>query len=149
MANVARMRDTLAAIVAEMRQAAQGVSVATREMAKGNDDLDARTGRQASALEQATTALSEFDTSVAANASNAMRGHACQTGFCYREGGAAVDRLVDAMQGISASSNRIGEILAVIDSIAVGRAHAHRAVKDVSECVNGNSPESGYTNSFE
>ncbi|WP_107708253.1 MULTISPECIES: methyl-accepting chemotaxis protein [unclassified Paraburkholderia] len=120
MATVARMRDTLAGIVAEVRQAAQGVSVATCEMAQGNDDLGARTGRQASALEQATTALSEFDASVAANASNAMHADALakQASATAGEGGAAVDRLVDAMQGISASSNRIGEILAVIDSIA-------------------------------
>ncbi|WP_310360179.1 methyl-accepting chemotaxis protein [Paraburkholderia strydomiana] len=120
MATVARMRDTLASIVADVRQAAQGVSVATREMAQGNDDLGARTGRQASALEQATTALSEFDTSVAANASNAMHADtlAKQASATAGEGGAAVDRLVDAMRGISASSNRIGEILAVIDSIA-------------------------------
>jgi len=120
MATVARMRDTLAAIVAEVRQAAQGVSVATREIAQGNDDLGARTGRQASALEEATSALSEFDMSVAANASNATQADklAKEASTTASDGGAAVDRLVDAMRGISASSNRIGEILAVIDSIA-------------------------------
>ncbi|TDV11745.1 methyl-accepting chemotaxis protein [Paraburkholderia caballeronis] len=120
MATVARMRDTLADIVTQVRLAAEGVSMASREIAQGNADLGERTGRQASALEQATSALGEFDASVAANASNAMHADSLskRASTTAGDGGAAVGRVTESMRGIRASSDRIGEIIAVINSIA-------------------------------
>ncbi|MGF6852748.1 methyl-accepting chemotaxis protein [Paraburkholderia sp. CI3] len=80
----------------------------------------ARTELQASALEQATGALKEFDASVATNAANAghadeLARHASETAG---EGGMAVGRVVETMHGIRASSARIAEIISVIDGIA-------------------------------
>lgn len=120
MATVARMRDTLAVIVQQVRQGAHGVAEASLQIAQGNGDLGERTGRQATALEQATSALTEFDASVAANATNANHADevAKRASVTAGEGGQAVNRVVDTMQEISASSNRISEIIAVIDSIA-------------------------------
>ncbi|WP_322104265.1 methyl-accepting chemotaxis protein [Paraburkholderia sp. J41] len=120
MATVARMRDTLAEIVAQVRGAAEGVSEASHEIAQGNADLGERTGRQASALEQANSALSEFDASVAANAGNAKHADALskQASTTASDGGLAVGRVTESMHGIRTSSARIGEIIAVINSIA-------------------------------
>lgn len=120
MATVTRMRDTLAATVADVRRAALGVGTASREIAQGNNDLGERTGRQASALEQATSALGEFDTNVAANASNAAQADslAKEASTTAGDGGSAVQRVIQSMSEISTSSDRIGEIIAVIDSIA-------------------------------
>jgi methyl-accepting chemotaxis protein len=120
MATVARMRDTLADIVAEVRFAAEGVGTASREIAQGNADLGERTEHQASALEQATRALGAFDASVATNAGNAKHADELSTraSTVASEGGAAVGRVTDSMHSIRASSDRIGEIIAVIDSIA-------------------------------
>jgi len=120
MATVARMRNNLADIVRQVRQAAHGVAEASREIAQGNGDLGTRTSSQASALEQATHALGKFDVSVQSNADNA--GHADElakrASTTASEGGSAVGRVVDTMRGINASSSRIGEIISVIDSIA-------------------------------
>ncbi|WP_233451419.1 methyl-accepting chemotaxis protein [Paraburkholderia caribensis] len=120
MATVAAMRDSLTSIVDEVRKAADGVVQASREIADGTDDLGERTSRQAAALEQATNALSEFDSSVSANAANS--GHADElankASLIAGNGGDAVGRVVETMQGIDASSQRIGEIVSAIDSIA-------------------------------
>ncbi|AJK44682.1 methyl-accepting chemotaxis protein [Burkholderia plantarii] len=120
MAAVTKMRDSLAEIVERVREAADGVVQASREIAHGTNDLSARTSKQAVALEQATNALGEFDTSVSENASNA--GHADElankASSTASNGGDAVGRVVETMRGIDASSHRIGEIISVIDAIA-------------------------------
>ncbi|CAG9262339.1 methyl-accepting chemotaxis protein [Paraburkholderia caribensis] len=120
MATVLRMRDTLAGIVAEVRDAAQGVSTASRQIALGNQDLGERTARQAAALEQTTGVLGEFDANIAANAGNASHADvlAKQASETAGIGGEAVERVVGAMGSIGASSSRISEIISVIDSIS-------------------------------
>ncbi|WP_186143535.1 methyl-accepting chemotaxis protein [Burkholderia gladioli] len=120
MAAVTKMRDSLAEIVARVREAADGVVQASREIAHGTNDLSARTSKQAVALEQATHALGEFDASVSENASNASHADqlANQASSKAGNGGDAVGRVVDTMRDIDSSSHRIGEIIGVIDAIA-------------------------------
>jgi methyl-accepting chemotaxis protein len=120
MATVTRMRNNLAEIVRQVRQAAHGVADGSREIAQGNGDLGSRTSSQATALEQATHALGKFDISVQSNADNAVHADelAKRASTTASEGGSAVGRVVDTMHGINASSSRIGEIISVIDSIA-------------------------------
>ncbi|XQM31444.1 methyl-accepting chemotaxis protein [Burkholderia gladioli] len=120
MAAVTKMRDSLAEIVARVREAADGVVQASREIAHGTNDLSARTSKQAVALEQATHALGEFDASVSENASNASHADqlANQASSKAGNGGDAVGRVVNTMRDIDSSSHRIGEIIGVIDAIA-------------------------------
>jgi methyl-accepting chemotaxis protein len=120
MASMARMQQRLAEIVTEMRNAAQSVAATTEQIARGNEDLSARTEQQASALEQASGALGQFDASVAANAQSAGNADdlAKQASETSAQGGTAVGRVVDTMRAIGASSTRIEDIIAVIDSIA-------------------------------
>jgi methyl-accepting chemotaxis protein len=92
----------------------------TEQIALGNADLSTRTERQAAALEQASGALEEFDSSVAANAQSAgnadeLAKHASATSA---QGGTVVGQVVNTMRAISESSNRIEDIISVIDSIA-------------------------------
>jgi methyl-accepting chemotaxis protein len=120
MAAMARMQQRLAEIVLQVRDAAQGVAAATQQIALGNADLSTRTERQAAELEQASGALEEFDSSVAANAQSAgnadeLAKHASVTSA---QGGTAVGHVVNTMRAISESSNRIEDIISVIDSIA-------------------------------
>jgi methyl-accepting chemotaxis protein len=120
MAAMERMQQRLAEIVTEMRDAAQSVAATTEQIALGNTDLSTRTERQASALEQASGALEEFDASVAANAQSAGNADALakQASTTSAQGGAAVGRVVETMRAIGESSDRIDDIIAVIDSIA-------------------------------
>ncbi|CAB3802842.1 methyl-accepting chemotaxis protein [Paraburkholderia fynbosensis] len=120
MATVVRMREALADIVGQVRDGADAVAGMSHAIAAGNADLGARTELQASALEQATGALKEFDASVATNTANAghadeLARHASETAG---QGGMAVGRVVETMHGIRASSARIAEIISVIDGIA-------------------------------
>jgi len=120
MAAMARMQQRLAEIVTQVRDAAQGMAAATEQIALGNADLSTRTERQALELEQASGALEEFDSSVAANTQSAgnadeLAKHASATSG---QGGAAVGQVVHTMRAISESSNRIEDIISVIDSIA-------------------------------
>ncbi|WP_246529940.1 methyl-accepting chemotaxis protein [Paraburkholderia podalyriae] len=120
MATVVRMREALADIVGQVRVGADAVAGMSHAIAAGNADLGARTELQASALEQATGALKEFDASVATNTANAghadeLARHASETAG---QGGMAVGRVVETMHGIRASSARIAEIISVIDGIA-------------------------------
>jgi methyl-accepting chemotaxis protein len=114
------MQQRLAEIVTEMRDAAQSVAATTEQIALGNTDLSTRTERQASALEQASGALEEFDASVAANAQSAGNADALakQASTTSAQGGTAVGRVVETMRAIGESSDRIDDIIAVIDSIA-------------------------------
>ncbi|WP_429448754.1 methyl-accepting chemotaxis protein [Paraburkholderia sp. 40] len=120
MATVVRMREALADIVGQVRDGADAVAGMSHAIAAGNADLGARTELQASALEQATGALKEFDASVATNTANAghadeLARHASETAG---QGGVAVGRVVETMHGIRTSSARIAEIISVIDGIA-------------------------------
>jgi methyl-accepting chemotaxis protein len=120
MAAMARMQQRLAEIVAQVRDAAQSVAATTEQIAHGNVDLSTRTERQASALEQASGALEEFDASVAANAQSAGSADALakQASTTSTQGGAAVGRVVETMRAIGESSGRIEDIVTVIDSLA-------------------------------
>jgi methyl-accepting chemotaxis protein len=120
MAEMARMQQRLAEIISQVRDAAQSVAATTEQIAHGNADLSTRTERQASALEQASGALEEFDASVAANARSAGSADelAKQASATSTQGGAAVARVVDTMCAIGQSSGRIEDIVSVIDSLA-------------------------------
>lgn len=120
MATMVRMQATLAEIVARVREGAQSVASASAQIAKGTSDLGSRTEHQASALEQATHALEEFDRSVATNVSNAGHADDVAKDASGKAGksGVAVEQVVSTMSAISDSSERIGEIIGVIDAIA-------------------------------
>ncbi|MFG5411312.1 MCP four helix bundle domain-containing protein, partial [Piscinibacter sakaiensis] len=114
------MKTQLARIVGDVRRNAEGVSTASGEIAQGNSDLSARTEQQASALEQTAASMEELSTTVQRNADNARQGNqlAMNASSVASQGGEVVSRVVDTMKGISESSRRISDIIAVIDGIA-------------------------------
>lgn len=58
------MRQNLENIVASVRQGCQAVSIASHEIAQGNQDLSARTVNQASALEEMAASMEELSATV-------------------------------------------------------------------------------------
>jgi methyl-accepting chemotaxis protein len=120
MAAMARMQQRLAEIVTQVRDAAHGMAAATEQIALGNADLSTRTKRQALELEHASGALEQFDASVAANTQSAGNADelAKNASATSAQGGTAVGQVVNTMRAISESSNRIEDIISVIDSIA-------------------------------
>ncbi|MDD3018918.1 MAG: methyl-accepting chemotaxis protein [Comamonas sp.] len=120
MYHLQHMQEGLQRVVAQVREGAQGVAMASAEIAMGNQDLSGRTEAQASALEQTAASMEEVGSAVQHNASNARDASrlAQQAVQVATEGGAEVERVVASMQGIRSSSDRIADIIGVIDGIA-------------------------------
>ena len=115
-----RMNDSLLRIVGEVRSGTDAIATASREIASGNLDLSARTEGQASALEETASAMEQLTNTVALNADNARKAndYAIAASAIARKGGVAVSEVVATMGSINASSNKIVDIISVIDGIA-------------------------------
>ena len=114
------MRDNLARVVSGVRGNAEGVASASSQIASGNNDLSARTEQQASALEETAASMEELGSTVRQNADNARQANqlAVSASTVAVQGGDVVAEVVETMKGINASSNKIADIISVIDGIA-------------------------------
>ncbi|WP_462387665.1 methyl-accepting chemotaxis protein [Acidovorax sp. Q11] len=117
---LATMRDNLAHVVTGVRSNAEGVASASSQIASGNNDLSARTEQQASALEETAASMEELGSTVRQNADNARQANqlAMSASTVAVQGGDVVAEVVETMKGINASSNKIADIISVIDGIA-------------------------------
>ncbi len=120
MAAVARMQRGLSTVVGSVRLNSEAVATASAEIAQGNLDLSHRTEQQASALAQTAGTMEQLGTTVRHNADRAQQADQWSKGASAvaARGGEVVGQVVATMQGISASSRRIGDIVGVIDGIA-------------------------------
>ena len=120
MAGLRNMRERLAEVVGTVRQSAESVSAASREISAGNHDLSARTEQQAAALQQTAASMDQMGAAVRQNAESARRADqlAKEATRVAEQGGTVVSNVVNTMKGIHDSSNRISNIIGVIDSIA-------------------------------
>jgi methyl-accepting chemotaxis protein len=120
MAALERMRNSLADIVAGVRQNAESVASASAQIATGNQDLSGRTEEQASALEETAASMEELSTTVKQNADNAAQANqlAVTASTVAVKGGSEVQEVVATMRSINESSRRIADIIGVIDGIA-------------------------------
>jgi len=114
------MNDSLVKIVAEVRGCTETMGTATSEIATGNMDLSARTEAQAGALEQTASSMEELTSTVKQNADNARQANqlAVSASDVAVKGGAVVSEVVNTMGSINESSNKIVDIISVIDGIA-------------------------------
>ena len=114
------MQESLQQIAAKVRGSAEAVSTAATQIAAGNNDLSARTEEQASNLEETAASIEEMTATVGQNAQNAAQANQVASSAVQvaQRGGEAVDEVVKTMEGIQASSRRIGDITGLIDSIA-------------------------------
>ena len=90
------------------------------EIARGNNDLSSRTEQQAAALAQTAASMEQLTATVGQNADNARQasGIAKSAADTAHKGGEQTSRVASTMHEISASSQKIGDIIGVIDSIA-------------------------------
>ena len=120
LASLGSMQASLATLVGSVRQASDSIATGSHEIATGNSDLSQRTESQASNVQQTTAAMQQLaqtvqDNAEAAQQANAMAGQASQAA---EKGGSVVSEVVHTMEGITASSRKIADIIGVIDSIA-------------------------------
>ena len=115
-----RTADSLDGLIRTVQQKANGVTLASEEIARGNADLANRTESSASALEETAAAMEELGSTVRHNADNATTADtlARQAQQVVNSSGQTVTALVETMSGINQSSQRIADIIGVIDGIA-------------------------------
>ena len=120
MQGIAEMQESLRGIASKVRESSEAVATAATQIAAGNTDLSSRTEEQASSLQETAASIEEMTATVNLNAQNATQasGVAATAADVARKGGEAVDEVVSMMEGIQASSRKIGDIIGVIDSIA-------------------------------
>lgn len=115
-----KMNDSLSLVVGQVRNSADSVVTAARQIASGNLDLSARTEQQASSLEETASSMEELTSTVKQNADNARQANslAKSASEVASKGGMVVSQVVDTMGSINESSQKIADIIGVIDSIA-------------------------------
>ncbi|WP_028101847.1 methyl-accepting chemotaxis protein [Pseudoduganella violaceinigra] len=117
---LANMNDSLARTVGKVRSGSDTITTASSEIATGNLDLSSRTEQQASSLEETASSMEELTSTVQQNAENARQATqlvVAASDFATR-GGAVVGQVVNTMGAIKESSNKIVDIIGVIDGIA-------------------------------
>lgn len=110
----------LTGIVRDIQVSTESVTVAAQQIASGNQDLSARTEQQAASLEETAASMTELTKTVRQNADSARQANvlAEKATDIVNTGDAAVHALVDTVDKLSASSNKISEITGLIEAIA-------------------------------
>ena len=114
------MQSSLIGVVANVRSNAEGVATASAQIAQGNLDLSGRTEGQARALEETAASMDQLGSTVKQNADNARQANdlAQSASTVAILGGEVVGQVVETMKGINDSSQKISDIISVIDGIA-------------------------------
>jgi len=113
---IAKMSEVLSGITS----ASRNVETSSGEVEEGSDDLSRRTESQASTLEETASSMEEITATVKQTAENADQSTRLAEDAKKKaeEGGAVVKDAVGAMAEILESSNKINDIIGVIDEIA-------------------------------
>ncbi|SBS39402.1 Methyl-accepting chemotaxis protein II [Marinomonas spartinae] len=112
--------ENLTKMMGEIRNAAETIRLASTEIAKGNMDLSGRTETQASSLEETSSSMAQITSTVRLNADNATQANilASEASDVALEGGNLISEVVNTMAAINSSSQKISDIIGVIDGIA-------------------------------
>ncbi|MCL2894899.1 methyl-accepting chemotaxis protein [Brenneria tiliae] len=114
------MNTSLRQIVSQVRDGAETISSAASQIAAGNQDLSARTEEQASSLEETAASMEQLTSTIKNTADNTLQATelAADTSETVKKSGAMMEKVTQEMRGIRDSSQRMAEIIGVIDGIA-------------------------------
>ena len=114
------MRDRLADLVGQVRQSSHSIATGSAQVAVGSVDLSQRTEEQASNLQQTAASVEQLVGTVRSNAETARQADQLAARACAAatQGGAVVGQVAATMQDIARASQRITDIIGVIDGIA-------------------------------
>ena len=115
-----RMCEGLRDMVMLVRDTADHIATGSQQIAVGNADLSSRTERQASSLQETAASMEQLRITVRNNSDAAIQAAelAASAAQVARHGHDVVNGVVATMGDIATSSNRIGDIIGVIDGIA-------------------------------
>ncbi|KEA52277.1 chemotaxis protein [Mangrovibacter sp. MFB070] len=114
------MQQNWVKTVSQIRGSASEIYHGSSEIAAGNVDLSSRTEEQAAALTETAASMEQLSAVVKQNADNAAQASTlAQTASkAANEGGEVVQGVISSMKNITSSSQKIADIINVIDSIA-------------------------------
>jgi methyl-accepting chemotaxis protein len=115
-----RMQEQLTRTIGSIKASADSIATATHQIAAGNQDLSQRTEEQAASLEETAASMDQLTSTVSQNAENAKQANqfAAQAAEVAEQGGAVMSHVVKTMEDINASSDRIADIVGIIEGIA-------------------------------
>ena len=117
---IKRMQDSIATMVKAVHSSAESIDTGAREIAMGNTDLSQRTEQQAASLQETASSMEQLTGTVRQNAENARQASqlAVNASDIATRGGDVVSQVVTTMQDIATSSNKVVDIIGVIEGIA-------------------------------
>ncbi|MCK4708691.1 MAG: nitrate- and nitrite sensing domain-containing protein, partial [Gammaproteobacteria bacterium] len=118
--NINETMSNLENTVTGLRDSSYIVSSTASEISDGNNSLSSRTEHQASALEETAASMEELTSTVKNNVSNTTQANqlADTAKTTAVDGGEVMQQASIAMEDINQSSQKIAEIIGVIDEIA-------------------------------
>ncbi|HLO92837.1 MAG TPA: methyl-accepting chemotaxis protein, partial [Burkholderiaceae bacterium] len=120
MLDLRAMQQSLVHMVQGVHQSSDEILNSSSEIANGAMDLSSRTEQTAANLEETAAAMEQISATVRQSTEHAQNatGIASHNAEVARHGGLVIAQMVHTMQDIQQSSNRINDIIGVIDSIA-------------------------------
>ncbi|CAB3664102.1 methyl-accepting chemotaxis protein [Trinickia soli] len=112
--------EKVSAILLQIRVSSESVNVASAEIAQGNQNLSSRTEHAASSLQETAAALEEIAGTArnSADAVTQVSQLAASASTVATRGGQVVGDVVSTMEEITKASDKIADIIGVIDGIA-------------------------------
>ncbi|WP_417584633.1 methyl-accepting chemotaxis protein [Pelagibacterium sp.] len=112
--------ERFAEVINQLRSSSKAMKLATGEILSGANDLAERTTRQAAAIEETSAAIDGLSTTVSENADRCQtaRGKAEVVANSAELGGKVMQEAREAMERIKTSSDKISDIIGMIDDIA-------------------------------
>jgi len=117
---LSQLAVNIRSLVADTRVELEQMNRVSHEIAQGNQDLAQRTESQAASLEQAAASMEQITATVrhSSDTTHLANGVADELSNVSRKSASVVHTVTETMAGIARSSQQIGDIIAVIDSIA-------------------------------
>jgi methyl-accepting chemotaxis protein len=114
------MQDQLIGTIGQIKQVADAITSASREIADGHSDLSSRTEQQAASLSETAASIEQLSSTVRQNSDHALQVSqlALDTSTTAETTNGVVTELKAMMDHIAKSTSRIFEIIGVIESIA-------------------------------
>jgi methyl-accepting chemotaxis protein len=112
--------DKLSEIISEIQNTVEIITKSSAEIASGNDDLSHRTENQANSLQQTVSNLQAITLTVQENNQRAKYANDLSTNasIAAEAGAKVMQDIVNMMDTINTSSQKISDIITVIDSIS-------------------------------
>ncbi len=118
--NANKTAERVGATISEIKNFARDINGASSMISSSTMDLSQRTEEQASSLQETSASMEEIAATVKKNADNAQQASqsAASTRAVADRGGRVVHEAIEAMAKIDGSSQKIADIIGVIDEIA-------------------------------